>query len=173
VFLEGVKAALLADPDFAEGNYRAPPLRGLAAFGRVYASWAYSQAFFRDQEYRALGHASPRALLDAWARDHEACDANDLLCMLDSWQRADISDNPSYERDFARALRAISARTVLMPVDTDLYFHPDDNRLELPHLAHAELRVIDSSWGHIAGGPGRNPQASILIDQAIRELLGS
>jgi len=38
-------------------------------------------------------------------------------------------------------------------------------------LPRAELRVIDSSWGHIAGGPDRNAQASALIDQAIRELL--
>jgi homoserine O-acetyltransferase len=171
VFLEGVKAALLADSGFAEGNYGAPPLRGLSAFGRVYAGWAYSQAFFRNRTYRALGHATPEALLDAWARDHEACDANDLLCMLDSWQRADISDNPLYERDFERALGAIRARTILMPVASDLYFHPDDNRLELPHLARAELCVIESDWGHIAGGPAREPEASALIERAIRELL--
>lgn len=172
VFLEGVKAALLADPAFADGKYGAPPLHGLGAFGRVYAGWAYSQAFFRNHEYRTLGHASPAALLDAWARDHQACDANDLLCMLGSWQRADISDNPQYGRDLPRALRAISARSILMPVDTDLYFHPDDNRVEVPHLAHGELRVIESSWGHIAGGPARNARASELIDAAIRELVG-
>ena len=68
VFLEGVKAALLADPAFAQGRYREPPVRGLRAFGRVYAGWAYSQAFFRDREYEALGYASPEALLDAGAR---------------------------------------------------------------------------------------------------------
>jgi homoserine O-acetyltransferase len=172
VFLEGVKAALLADPDFAEGRYRAPPVRGLRAFGRVYAGWAYSQAFFREHEYRALGHASAEALLDAWARDHEAWDANDLLCMLASWQRADISDNPRYERDFARALRGISARAIIMPGSADLYFHLDDSRLEVCELRHAELRIIESNWGHVAGGPGRNPQASSQIDAAIRDLIG-
>jgi len=52
-----------------------------------------------------------------------------------------------------------------------LYFHPDDNRLEVAHLPRAELRPIASSWGHIAGGPDRNAQASALIDDAIRELL--
>ena len=171
VFLAGVKAALLADPAFAEGHYDEPPLRGLGAFGRVYAGWAYSQAFFRNHEYRTLGYDSPQALLDAWAREHQAWDANDLLCMLSSWQNADISDNPRYERDLGRALRAISARTIVMPVAQDLYFHPDDNRLEVAQLPRAELRVIDSSWGHIAGGPDRNAQASALIDQAIRELL--
>jgi homoserine O-acetyltransferase len=172
VFLAGVKAALLADPAFAEGLYREPPVRGLAAFGRVYAGWAYSQAFFRNHEYRALGYESPEALLDAWARDHQAWDANDLLCMLHSWQSADISANPRYQGDFERALGAISARAIIMPAAQDLYFHPDDNRLEVTQLARAELRVFESSWGHIAGGPDRNPQASALIDSAIRELLG-
>jgi len=173
VFLAGVKAALLADPAFAEGQYREPPLRGLGAFGRVYAGWAYSQAFFRNHEYRTLGYESPQALLDGWARAHQAYDANDLLCVLDSWQAADISDNRQFSGDFQRALRAISARAIIMPTEQDLYFHPDDSRLEVTQLARGELRVIHSSWGHIAGGPDRNPQASLLIDAAIRELLGS
>src|SRR4051812_27835182 len=39
VFLEGVKAALLADSAFLGGRYTVSPQRGLAAFGRVYAGW--------------------------------------------------------------------------------------------------------------------------------------
>lgn len=173
VFLEGVKAALLADPTFAEGRYREPPLRGLAAFGRVYAGWAYSQAFFRNAEYRAFGYDSPEALLRAWELDHRSWDANDLLSMLSSWQHADISDNHLYQGDFERALRAITARAIIMPVAQDLYFHPDDNRLEVAQLARGELRLIESSWGHVAGGPDRNPRASAEIDAAIRDLLGA
>jgi homoserine O-acetyltransferase len=171
VFLEGVKAALLADPAYAGGRYRSPPRRGLAAFGRVYAGWAYSQAFFRQGLYQALGHASPEALLDAWALDHEAWDANDLLAMLETWRRADISNNPTYAGDLARALGAISARAIVMPSSTDLYFHPDDSRWEAAHMPNAELRVIESAWGHIAGGPDRNPSDSAQIERAIRDLL--
>lgn len=171
VFLEGVKAALLADPDFAGGQYREPPRRGLRAFGRVYAGWAYSQAFFREREYEQLGYASAGALLDAWAVEHEGYDANDLLCVLDSWQRADISDNPQFGRDLPRALGAISARSIIMPGSTDLYFPADDSRLEVAQLTHGELRVLDTSWGHIAGGPDRHPEASAQIEAAIRELL--
>ena len=60
-----------------------------------------------------------------------------------------------------------------MPAEQDLYFHPDDSRLEVAQLRRAELRVIESSWGHICGGPDRNPGASALIEIAIRELLGT
>jgi homoserine O-acetyltransferase len=166
VFLEGVKAALLADPT-------SPPLRGLAAFGRVYAGWAYSQAFFRDALYRRLGHDSPEALLTAWEREHQAYDAHDLLCVLDTWQRANIADNPTYDGNLEQALRAIQARVVLMPSSTDLYFPAEDNRLELAHLRRGELRVIKSPFGHVAGGPDRIPEDSATIERVLRELLES
>jgi homoserine O-acetyltransferase len=173
VFLEGVKAALLADPDFADGLYERPPTRGLEAFGRVYAGWAYSQTFFRHELYRAHGITSAAALLDAWAHDHRHRDANDLLAMLWTWQQADISRNHVHHGDFARALGAISARTIVMPCRTDLYFPTEDSANEVSLLPDAELRVIDSDWGHIAGGPDREPLGTAFVERAIVELLAS
>ena len=38
----------------------------------------------------------------------------DLLCMLDSWQRGDISANAQYGGDFEAALGAITARAIVM-----------------------------------------------------------
>jgi homoserine O-acetyltransferase/O-succinyltransferase len=171
VFLEGVKAALLADPEFAHGRYSRPPASGLEAFGRVYAGWAYSQAFFREGLYRGLGHESPAALLDAWAAEHRAWDANDLLCMLDTWQRADIAADPSFGGDLERALGAIAARTVVMPASTDLYFHLDDSRVEVDQMPNAALQILESKWGHCAGGPDRNPADTAFMERAIRDLL--
>jgi len=171
VFLAGVKAALLADPDFQDGRYGRPPLRGLDAFGRVYAGWAYSPTFFRRELYRELGYGSPEALLDGWAADHRAWDANDLLAMLYSWQRADISDSPLYRGDFPRALAAIEARAIVMPASSDLYFSPADSAIEVSHMKRAELRVIESDWGHIAGRPDRNPRDAAVVEGALRDLL--
>ncbi len=172
VFLEGVKAALLADPDFRGGRYDRPPRRGLEAFGRVYAGWAYSQAFFRKGLYERLGFASAANLLDAWARDHAQWDANDLLAMLWTWQHADLSANDVYGGDYARALGAIEARTIVMPCLTDLYFPPEDSAIEVGHMKSAELRPIDSDWGHTAGGPDRSPADTALVERAMRDLLG-
>jgi homoserine O-acetyltransferase/O-succinyltransferase len=171
VFLEGVKAALLADADFELGRYTRPPKRGLAAFGRVYAGWAYSQAFFRAGLYRELGYDSPAALLDNWAAQHEAWDANDLLTMLDTWQLADISNNTLYAGNVQRALGAIRARSIIMPARTDLYFPPEDSALEVASIRRGELRVIESDWGHIAGGPERNAASTAFMERALRELL--
>lgn len=171
VFLEGVKAALTADVTWKDGFYTHPPKRGLKAFGRVYAGWAYSQTFFREQLYTRLGFDSVEALLVDWERDHLSWDANDLLAMLWSWQHADISANERYQGNYPAALRGIKARAIVMPAATDLYFPPEDSAFEVEHMPAAELRVIPSVWGHCAGGPGRNPADMAFIAEAIAELL--
>jgi len=171
VFLEGVKAALQADAVYAGGDYREPPVRGLKAFGRVYAGWAYSQTFYREKIYRQLGFASAEDLLRDWERDHLDWDANDLLAMLWTWQRGDISDNPLYRQDFEAALKAIRARTIVIACDNDLYFQPADNALEIPLIPRAELRVYESPWGHCVASPGNDPAFQRYLDEAISELL--
>jgi homoserine O-acetyltransferase/O-succinyltransferase len=170
VFLEGVKAALTADAAFADGWYRTPPVKGLIAFARVYAGWVYSQDFFREHEYRKMGLASMEDVLRFSEARYRQRDANDLLAMLWTWQHADISANPRFDGDFRAALAAITARAIVMPGATDLYFRVRDSELEVEHMPNAELRPIPSIWGH-AAGRGGNPVDNQFIDAALRELL--
>jgi homoserine O-acetyltransferase len=170
LFLEGVKAALVADAAFADGWYQAPPVKGLRAFARVYMGWAFSQDFFRDQEYRKMGFASLEDSIRFLEGYFRRRDANDLLAMLWTWQHADISANEIYKGDFGTALRAIKARAIVMPGETDLYFRVRDNELEVEQMPHAELRPIPSIWGHVAG-LGVNPPDNEFIDAALKELL--
>jgi homoserine O-acetyltransferase/O-succinyltransferase len=170
LFLEGVKAALQADAAFAEGWYESPPVKGLRAFGRVYAGWVFSQDFFREQEYRKMGLASIEDVARRMEGNFSRRDANDLLAMLWTWQHADLSANPTYNGDFAAALGAIRARAIVMPCATDLYFRVRDNELEVAQMPNAELRPIPSIWGHVAG-IGGNPADDDFIDAALRELL--
>jgi homoserine O-acetyltransferase len=171
VFLEGVKAALQADAAFDGGRYRSPPQKGLKAFARVYAGWAYSQTFFREQLYRQNGFDSAEALLQDWEKDHLAWDANDLLCKLNSWQRADISCQSPYRGDFKEALAAISARCIVIACDSDLYFRPADNEIEVAHMPEAQLRIVKSAWGHCVASPGNKTGFDEILDGAIAELL--
>jgi len=171
VFLEGVKAALTADGTWADGNYSEPPVRGLKAFGRVYAGWAFSQTFYREQMYRLQGFDSAEELLQAWDRDHLEWDANDLLCKLWTWQRGNIGNQPAYGGDLTAALNSISARTIVIACDNDLYFQPADNELEIPHIENGDLRIYRSPWGHCVASPGNDPEFERFLDQAIRELL--
>ena len=158
VFLEGVKAALCADAAFRGGWYDAPPEQGLRAMARVYAGWAPSQAFYREQVYLDLGHSSLEDyLITSWEGRYLQNDANNILAMVATWQAGDISDNPLYGGDFEKALGSIKARAFVMPSETDQYFPPEDNRIEVSMMPNAELRVIPTIWGHTGGGRGAIP----------------
>jgi homoserine O-acetyltransferase len=170
LFLDGVKAALVADAAFADGWYETAPVKGLRAFSVVYAGWAFSQDFFRDEEYRALGMNSVDDVVDFVVGYFGRHDANDLLAMLWMWWHADISANDQFRGDFAAALHAITVPAIVMPCETDLYFRVRDNELAVAEMPNAELRPIPSSWGH-AAGLGVNPTVNEFIDRALNELL--
>ncbi len=171
VFLEGVKAALEADQTFNGGDYTVPPSAGLKAFGRVYAGWAFSQTFYREQLHQRIGFETFEDLLRDWEEDHLRWDANDLLAKLWTWKNGDISANETYAKDFRKALAAIRARAIVVPCSTDLYFPPEDSAIEVEHMPNAELRVYDSPWGHCVATPGRDAAFNAFLDDCVGELL--
>ena len=173
VFLEGVKAALQADANWKNGFYDSPPEAGLKAFGRVYAGWAFSQTFYREQLHKKIGFETFEDLLQDWEQDHLTWDANDLLAKLATWQAGDISQNETYQGDLKSALNAITANTIVIACDNDLYFQPADNALEIEHIKNGELRILESPWGHCVASPG-NPHTGFAeyIDTQIKELIG-
>ena len=141
---------------------------------RVYAGWGPSQAFYRERIYLQLGFSSLEDyLVEAWEGRFLRLDANDILAMIDTWQNGDISDNPIYEGDFNQALGAIKAKAIIMPSETDQYFPAEDSETEVSLMPNADLRTIPSIWGHLAGGPGRNPTDTQFIDTNLKELLGT
>jgi homoserine O-acetyltransferase/O-succinyltransferase len=174
LFLAGIEAALKADPLWQDEWFAAPPERGLKAFARVYAGWVVSPAFFREELYKKLGFPTLEKYLvgaaEAYWLPH---DANNLLAQLWSWQKADISDNEIYRGNLAMALGAIKAKALIMPSQTDRYFMVEDNELEMPHLAHGELRPIPSIMGHLAGGSFGTPQDAAFLAEGVRDLLSA
>jgi homoserine O-acetyltransferase len=172
VFLEGVRATLTTDPAFRNGWFEHQPITGLRAMGRVYAGWALSDAFYREETWRELGSASREDfLIGNWEGAFIEKDANDMLWQLWTWQNADISANERFNGDLPAALGAITARTLIMPGETDRYFTVEDNRREMPYLNNAELKVIPSIWGHRAGNPRFNAVDQKFIDDAVIALL--
>jgi homoserine O-acetyltransferase/O-succinyltransferase len=173
VFLEGIRATLTADGAWRDGRFLERPVRALRAFGRVYAGWAMSQAFYREEMWSKIGFASLEDyLVRAWEGNFLRRNAEDLLSMIDTWSQSDISDNPIYGGDLAKALAAIEARAIVMPSTTDLYFPVADSAAETKLMPHAELRPIESIWGHRAGNPIQEPADEAVLRRAVRELLG-
>lgn len=176
VFIEGVAHALMADAAYRDGVFTDRPVRGLRAMGRVYAGWALSQTFYRQEMWRRLGASSLEDyLVTAWETTFARRDPADLLAQLRTWQAGDISANDLYRGDLEKALGAIRARVLLMPGDHDLYFQVDDNRAELSSLRHGELAPIPSVWGHRAGNPHPVHQAEdrAFIDTRVKALLAT
>jgi homoserine O-acetyltransferase/O-succinyltransferase len=172
VFLEGVKAALIADINWKNGNYKKQPIAGLKAFGRVYAGWAFSQDFYRKKLYKKLGFKNVEDLLKNWANDHaKNWDANNLLCKLKTWQINDISKNPLYKNNYIKALKSIRARTILMSCNQDLYFRTEENQFEKKNINKASLITVDSAYGHCAANPGNDKNFQNKLDQNINKLL--
>jgi homoserine O-acetyltransferase/O-succinyltransferase len=177
VFLESVKAALTADPAFQNGRFVTKPSAGLRAMGRVYAGWAMSHAFYRDEVWREAGfNTLEDYLAGSWDGAFARRDANDLLAQIGIWQRGDISRCPEFGGDIDRALAAIKARVLLMPGRTDRYFDPRDNEDELGRLVNAQsaaLHPIPSIHGHRAGNPVNNVRDRAFIQAEISALLQS
>lgn len=172
VFLESVRATLTADAAWQDGEYAGPPEKGIRAVGRLYASWAMSQAFYREGLHMREGDASLQEYLEKrWDPNFFRSDANDLLAMLATWQATDIADNERFGGNWPAALGAIRCPAIVMPSRTDLYFPPEDSAAAVKHMPRAELRVIESVWGHRAGSPNSDPRDIAFIEKSIRDLL--
>lgn len=174
VFLSGLLRTLEAAPEYAgDGRFRAEPVAALRAFAHIYAGWGLSQDFYRERLYEtALGAPSLAAFLKSdWEDSFAAHRAANLYAQALTWQEADISANDLYAGDLPKALASISARVLLMPSATDLYFRVADNEAELVHLKSAELAVIPSIWGHRAGNPRSSPADLDFLAAQVRSWL--
>ncbi|MBD1843356.1 alpha/beta fold hydrolase [Cyanobacteria bacterium FACHB-63] len=172
IFLQSLRTALTADPAWTGTRFEAVPDRGFRAFARIYASWAASQAFYREGCYYQLGYSSLEDyIMRFWEMNYRKRNPHNLLAMIDTWLHCDVSDNPIYQGDYLAAMSAIQAKAFVMPATTDLYFTPEDCAAEAALLSNAEYHAIDSIWGHRAGNPYDNPNDAALIRSHIQTLL--
>jgi homoserine O-acetyltransferase len=174
VFLEGIRATLTSDAAWRDGRFVERPVRALRAFSRVYAGWAMSQAFYRERLWAGIGYASLEDyLVRAWEGNYLRRAGEDLLSMIETWYQSDISDNPIYNGNLEAALGAITARAIIMPSTTDLYFPVADGEAETRLMPNAEFRPVVSNWGHRAGNPAQCPEDEAFLRQAVSDLLGA
>ncbi|KAI9721845.1 MAG: hypothetical protein M1812_002181 [Candelaria pacifica] len=187
VFLEGVKSAMLA----AKGIPSAGPGEGgvsvenekhrtwsekekdigMKAFGRGYAGWGLSQAFYREKLHEShYGYKDIESFMkgfwETWACSK---DPENMLTMLATWQNGDCSKQEPYNGDFEMAMQSIEAKALVLPCSTDLYFPPEDSQYEVANMRPGvgECKTIPSIWGHWAGGPGDSKEDAKWIDERI------
>ena len=172
VFLSGLLRILEAAPEYAgNGRFTAEPVAAKRAFAHVYAGWGLSQDFYRARLFESvLGAPDLDSFLQTdWVDRFAEGAAADQYAQALTWLEADIST--SYDGDLDAALGAITARVLLMPSATDLYFRTADNELELASLRKAELVEIPSIWGHRAGSPRDIPADLDFLRRHVRDWL--
>jgi homoserine O-acetyltransferase len=172
VFLESLRSAIVSDPAWLGGDYDRPPEAALRNVQIIFDGWAYSQDWYRRGLFQTLGYADAAAFARR-ATEQPGRDVNDLLAQIRTWQSADISANDVHTGDLSKALAAISARAIVMPCRSDLYFPPEDSANEVAAMPNATLCPIPSVWGHRAGTPGTDTADIRFIDEAIGELLAA
>jgi homoserine O-acetyltransferase/O-succinyltransferase len=176
VFLSGLLRTLEAAPEYqGNGRFSAEPLAAIRAFGHIYAGWGLSQDFYRERLFEtALGAPDLETFLKTdWEDSFGEMAVANLYAQAVTWQEADISANGLYHGDLALALSSITARVLLVPSATDLYFRVADNEADLPHLRHGELATIPSVWGHRAGSPEGIPADLEFLTGHVRAWLDS
>ena len=172
IFLQSLRTALTADPAWDGTKFENIPDRGFKTFARIYASWAASQAYYRQGLYYQFGYKSLEDyLVKGWETNYRQRDPHDLLAMIDTWLHCDVGNNSTYQGDYRQALKSITAQTLVLPSQTDLYFTPEDCKTEADLIINAKYLPIPSIWGHRAGNPYQNPEDRLFIKKAIAQLL--
>jgi len=175
VRLEGQISAITADVAFQGGDYTAPPVKGLSAFGMVWAGWLYSQEWWRRELWRTnspAGATFEQVVERFRTRFIPGADANDIILQMRTWERHDVGGTAGFGGDVERALRSIKVPLLYMPSETDLYFPIGDARYEAAFIPGVSLTPIASLWGHTAGAAS-NPADAKFLNETIGRFLAA
>lgn len=175
VRLEGQIAALTADAAFQNGDYAAPPTKGLEAFAVVWTAWLFSQEWWRRELWRETekpGTTFEQVLHNFRTDFIPGADANDLILQMRTWEKHDVGTTPGFGGDVERALRSIKVPLLYMPSETDLYFPVGDARYEAAFIPKVSLLPIPSLWGHTAGAAS-NPADGKFLNENIGKFLSA
>ncbi len=176
VFLSGLLRTLEAAPEYSgHGHFTSEPVLALRAFAHIYAGWGLSQDFYRQELFRtALGSPDLETFLQTdWVDSFGKNRAANLYAQAVTWMEADISENDGCSGDLPQALAGITAKVVLLPSETDLYFRVADNEAELPFLRRGRLEIIPGVWGHRAGNPIGIEEPLLFLRRVVRDALAS
>ena len=175
VRLEGQIDAITTDPAFQNGDYTAPPTKGLVEFGTIWMAWLYSQEWWRRELWRA--NAKPGTTFEEFFNNRRTHfipngDANDIILQMRTWEHHDVGTTPGFNGDVERALRSIKVPFLYMPSETDLYFPVGDARYEAAFIPKVSFLPIPSLWGHTAGAASNPADAKFLNENIARFLAG-
>ena len=158
LFWRAEEAAMLADPDYAGGNYTHNP--GLALYQQFFALHFDTPAYRMAQTKPA---DADKFLQDTIAPDPDAADANDTRWQIRALLTQDVGARPG---SMAAAARLVQARVHIINPRQDMLVYPAP-ALEFARLIHAGTTVIDTDCGHSALVCARD-KIRPVVDRALR-----
>jgi homoserine O-acetyltransferase/O-succinyltransferase len=153
VVVDASRKAIMLDPAWNGGKYTSPPVEGLRLFRDVVGFLAArTPEMYRDQFDKPLD-------VLPWLKQQEDAaipvfDANDYIYQTWAYETHDVSTTPGMGGDYAKALRAIKAKTLIMVGVKDL-LNPDWEAREAARYIR-DVRTVtispSSVTGHAAAG---------------------
>jgi len=145
--LEASRKAIMLDPAWNNGNYTSPPEKGVRLWRDILNLAARSPEMYRDQFQNQLD-------VLPWLEAQETnlikvFDANDWIYQTWAYERHDVGTTPGMNGDDVKALRAITAKTVILTGTKDL-LNPEFEPQEAARYIR-DVRVVTISPGTVTG----------------------
>jgi homoserine O-acetyltransferase len=153
VVTEATRQAIMLDPAWSGGDYTSPPERGIRLWREILAFLAARTPDWYRYQLARPGEVLPwlEGQVNATIR---AFDANDYIYQSWAYDVHDVGTTPGMNGDYARALRSIEAKTLIMVGTKDL-LNPEWEPLEAARYIR-DVRVTtirpESVTGHFAAG---------------------
>jgi homoserine O-acetyltransferase len=146
--LEASRKAIMNDPAWKDGNYDAPPEKGVRLWRDILNLLAARTPDMYSAQFKNGIDVLP------WMAEQEnaamkAFDANDWIYQTWAYERHDVGATPGFGGDTARALASIKAKTLILTGTKDLLnpeFEPQQAAKNI-----AGVRVVTISPGTVTG----------------------
>ena len=172
--LEASRKAIMNDAAWKDGNYEAPPEKGIRLWRDILSFLSartpdmYSAQFKNGMEVLPWMENQETALMKAF-------DANDWIYQTWAYERHDVGTTSGFNGDTAKALASIKAKTLILTGTKDL-LNPEFEPIEAgKNIAGARMVTISPGTvtGHAAAGGGipadvefLNRETSAFLDSA-------
>jgi homoserine O-acetyltransferase len=153
VVMEASRKAIMLDPAWNSGNYTSPPVNGLRLYRDILAFLAARSPEMYRYQFTNQADVLP------WLKAQEDAqiplfDANDWIYQTWAYDAHDVGGTPGMSGDYARALRAIKAKTLVMVGQKDL-LNPEWEPVDAARYIR-DVRVVtirpEAITGHASAG---------------------
>ena len=151
--LEASRKAIMEDPAWKDGNYDAPPEKGVRLWRDILNLLAartpdmYSAQFKNGMDTLPWMEAQETAAMKAF-------DANDWIYQTWAYERHDVGTTPGFDGDTAKALASIKAKTLILTGTKDL-LNPEIEPSEMgKNIPGVTMKTISPGTvtGHASAG---------------------